>query len=170
MVLDKGGFKQPLEIHYCLTHASEAGIITQAAAEAGLSLQPLPLVPKPALKSTAIIAKQEEPTDLAISRALSADPAACGCGMSWQVFKQHGVLGCPQCYVTFDARLVPMIKRAQESFCQHAGKVPSRMIQTDPVRQITTARLRRELEQALTQENYEAAAKLRDELRVLGHN
>jgi protein arginine kinase activator len=173
MVTDPGGHKQAMEIHLCLAHAAEMGIITPAAAEAAEqgALQAVTHDPLQGFKSTAIV--PTEPTEMGLALSRSSSPKTdlvCGaCGMTWATFKQNGVLGCARCYEMFEVKLLPLVKRAQENFGQHAGKVPPGAV-SDPARQVTTARLRRELEQALTQENYEAAAKLRDELRVLGQN
>jgi protein arginine kinase activator len=173
MVSDQNGQKQTIEIHLCLAHASEMGIITPTAD----TTKPLSLHqvydPQHTLKPLAIVPKEEHEMGLALTRPQGAQgdqPGCPVCGMTWQAFKQYGVLGCAQCYDIFEAKLAPLIKRAQENFGQHAGKVPPRISASDPARQVTTARLRRELDQALTQENYEAAAKLRDELRTMGQN
>ena len=170
LITDKGGQKQAMEIHLCLAHAEDLGIISPAvAAEGPVSLHEVFQPSKP-LKSLAIVSKEEQPTDLAVTRppASLEQPTCEVCGMTWQAFKQHGVLGCPACYERFEPKLTPLIKRAQESFTQHAGKMPTGVV--DPTRQVATARLRRELDQALTQENYEAAARLRDQLKTLGQN
>lgn len=172
LVADKTGRKQPVEVHLCMAHASEAGYITQAVGEPPLTLEAVQYEPKKALKPTAIVAKEETPTDLAIMRpgAMVEEPVCIHCNMTWSSFKQNGLLGCARCYDMFDGKLTPLIRRAQENFSQHVGKIPARGVPSDPARQITTARLRRELDQALTAENYEAAAALRDKLRGLGKN
>ena len=59
-----------------------------------------------------------------------------------------------------------MIERAHEGASHHVGKVPGTA--EDTIRKQTgLLRLRRELEEALEQENYEHAARLRDQIRGL---
>jgi protein arginine kinase activator len=47
------------------------------------------------------------------------------------------------------------------------GKVPRKKKTQETDRQVTTLRLRRELQKAIDAENYEAAARLRDQLKGL---
>ena len=92
------------------------------------------------------------------------------CGMSWADFKHAGVMGCGHDYDQFAGKLLPLLKRAQEGATQHVGKVPARQKTPDTDRQVTTLRLRRELQKAVEAENYEQAAQLRDKLRTLEKN
>ena len=88
------------------------------------------------------------------------------CGRSFQEFQTKGLLGCPHEYEEFRDLLAPLLERAHEGHTQHVGKVPATA--GDAVRKQTDMlRLRRELREALEQERYEAAAKLRDEIRAL---
>jgi protein arginine kinase activator len=80
------------------------------------------------------------------------------------------MMGCPHDYAHFEARILPLVKRAQEGAVQHAGKVPSKIEHTEVTREVTTSRLRRELQRAVDAERYEEAARLRDELRRLEAN
>ena len=72
--------------------------------------------------------------------------------------------------VGFAGKLLSLLKRAQEGASEHVGKVPARKKTADADRQVTTLRLRRELQKAVDAENYEAAAQLRDKLRILEEN
>ena len=77
-------------------------------------------------------------------------------------FKKTGRLGCPDCYETFAVELLPLIKAMHRSD-QHMGKVPSR--EGSAVRLTTEiAALQKALDQAITNENYEEAARLRDQI------
>ncbi len=105
-------------------------------------------------------------------------PGTCPvCGLSFAEFKQHGLLGCPDCYAAFEASLAPLLERAHEGGVAHTGKRPPHMSDTAPDPAPESAaherlerlhRIRRELELAVRAEQYERAAKLRDELRTLG--
>jgi protein arginine kinase activator len=105
------------------------------------------------------------------------------CGTTYMEFRQSGLLGCPDCYRAFEAQLGPLLERAHEGGAHHVGKVPRRMLAGAPkvaggrrppeqpnpglVRANQLAALRKRLEEAVKAEQYEQAAKLRDEIRVL---
>ncbi len=102
------------------------------------------------------------------------------CGLSYAAFRQNGLLGCSACYEAFEDKLTPLIERAHQGGTHHIGKTPARMLaaaQGGDVQAIErvlgdareraerVALLRQQLEDALTNEQYERAATLRDELR-----
>lgn len=91
-----------------------------------------------------------------------------GCGITWAEFRQSGLFGCPNDYVVFEKDLAPLLQRAHEGATHHVGKVPVRKGGTGvPMkRQIDVAKLRKELARAVESEDYERAAKLRDQIRV----
>jgi protein arginine kinase activator len=103
----------------------------------------------------------------------------CGeCGMSWQEFKDTGLLGCPKDYELFLNQLGGVIERAQQGGTHHAGKTIKAgtggatvkvAIKEDPVklRQAELNRLRKELARAVEDESYERAAQLRDQIKTL---
>ena len=95
------------------------------------------------------------------------DDVACPkCGITFREFQMSGQLGCPHDYVAFREVLTPLIERAHENATQHVGKVP-RTAGSTVQRHADMLRLRRELEQAVKAENYELAARVRDEIRAL---
>ena len=102
--------------------------------------------------------------DLAPARP--AGVAACpACGMTRTEILKKGRLGCDRCYDVFAAEMLPVIVSLQHGD-QHLGKVPRRA----SVRlrnSVELARLRRELEQAVAGEDYERAARLRDQIKAL---
>jgi protein arginine kinase activator len=89
------------------------------------------------------------------------------CGMTWAEFRQGGLLGCEHDYSIFEKDLTPLLQRAHEGNTHHLGKVPVRRGGSGvPMkRQADLARLRRELQKAIEVEDYERAAKLRDQIR-----
>lgn len=89
------------------------------------------------------------------------------CGVTWTEFRQNGLLGCANDYTVFERELTPLLKRAHEDQTHHVGKVPTRRGGTGvPVkRQVDLTKLRRELQKAVEAEDYERAAKLRDQIR-----
>ncbi len=87
------------------------------------------------------------------------------CGFRLSEFRETGLLGCPSCYAHFRTELEPMLRRLHGT-TEHRGKLPLRRggaFQRD--RRLQT--LRRELQQAVAREEYEQAARLRDELKQI---
>ena len=88
------------------------------------------------------------------------------CGMTISQYKETSLLGCPTCYETFSDQLKHIIASVQENHDQHVGRAPA-SANADLNRHLTMRRLLKDLEKAVTQEHYEEAAVLRDELRKL---
>ena len=87
------------------------------------------------------------------------------CGRSIFDVQKTGRLGCSDCYEVFHDELNPVLRRIHGS-STHTGKVPARSYPKVRVdREIED--LRRRLQECVLQENYEQAAKYRDELRLL---
>lgn len=85
------------------------------------------------------------------------------CGYTLEKFREKAVLGCPYDYEVFEQSLLPLIKRAHDGATTHCGKTPTRAPK-DSKQQIEIAHLRRQLDEAVRNEDYELAAKLRDKL------
>lgn len=85
------------------------------------------------------------------------------CGMSFVEFRSQGLLGCPNDYDAFGEALGTLIERAQDGQTHHTGKRPGQTAQIDPQKQ-ERLRIQRELREAVESEDYERAAKLRDQL------
>jgi protein arginine kinase activator len=88
-----------------------------------------------------------------------------GCGLSFADFRRHGRLGCPTCYESFAAKLEPIIKRIHGA-TQHAGKETTKNKKKITER-YEIKKLRTGLNHAIEKENYEQAAKIRDQIRKL---
>ena len=87
------------------------------------------------------------------------------CGLKFVEFRNSGRLGCPHDYEVFADDLTPLLENIHGE-TRHAGKTPrqqpqARQSQTD------LTRLRRQLQTAVTDEAYEEAARLRDEIRII---
>lgn len=87
------------------------------------------------------------------------------CGRTLAEFQETGFLGCAQCYRHFASQIEPMLRRIH-GHVVHTGKVPLRRgghlkVERD------LQRLQQRLQEAVSQENFEEAAKLRDEIRRL---
>ena len=92
--------------------------------------------------------------------------ASCGsCGMTGEELKSGGKLGCRECYVSFSKEISALLKNVQSS-THHTGKYPKRLGgEILHMRQVDD--LRTKLAQAISEENFELAAQLRDEIRAL---
>ena len=96
-----------------------------------------------------------------------ADQTACPqCGFTLEEFKKTGLLGCPGDYEVFESSLRPLLERAHNWHTRHCGKVSSRL-PADAKKQCAIAALQSRLEAAVKTENYEEAARLRDEVEKL---
>jgi protein arginine kinase activator len=99
----------------------------------------------------------------------AAEPAAAcpHCNITWAEFRQSGLFGCEHDYAFFEKDLSPLLQRAHENATHHLGKVPTRRGGTGvpAKRQMDLTRLRKDLSRAIEAEDYERAAKLRDQIR-----
>ncbi|MEK6677064.1 MAG: UvrB/UvrC motif-containing protein [Planctomycetota bacterium] len=98
------------------------------------------------------------------SGTLGEDLSCSECGMTFKEFQNKGLLGCPHDYVAFRNILLRLIERAHGSKARHVGKVP-RDADLAIRKQTGLLRLRRELQEAIDQENYERAAHVRDQIK-----
>lgn len=87
------------------------------------------------------------------------------CGISFYEFRQAGRLGCPHDYVFFQNELEPLLVNVHGDH-KHIGKRPKNGT-CDTEMQTELIRLRREMKEAVEQENYEAATQLRDRIRQI---
>lgn len=85
------------------------------------------------------------------------------CGLTYREFAQTGKLGCSKCYEQLGERLEPVLKRIHGSV-EHVGKVPKRTGGVFRVRQ-ELRELRERMARAVQAEDFETAAKLRDEIK-----
>lgn len=148
----------------------EKHLCEACAAKAGLSIQPN--VPLSELMSKFLVAPG------AAGPGAQARAGACPtCRTTFAEFRQSGQLGCPDCYAAFEPQLLPLVERAHEGGVRHCGKTPARAGSSVPgggpkVAALAelAARLRAledELKKAVTGEEYERAARLRDEMKRL---
>jgi protein arginine kinase activator len=81
------------------------------------------------------------------------------CGLTFMEFRARGRLGCPQDYRVFSRGLLPLLNRAHGA-TRHVGKVLKRRPAASE-----RLRLRTQLRDAIAREDYELAARLRDQIR-----
>lgn len=88
-----------------------------------------------------------------------------GCNIDLRTIKRIGRVGCSKCYEEFKQELTPLIKVIHGSL-EHKGKIPSNSNELLKIeKEIKDLRYR--LEEEVTIENFEEAAKLRDRIRRL---
>ena len=91
------------------------------------------------------------------------------CGISWAEFRQSGLFGCEHDYEVFEKDLTPLLKSAHEGATHHNGKSPVRAggapVAKPRKKMADVTRLKKELAQAVEKEDYDRAAKLRDQIR-----
>jgi protein arginine kinase activator len=133
------------ELHLCQACARKAGVAVPDAPP-DLSLD--------AVVQSLIVANVGE---LVGELALAVCP---DCGIKFMEFRAGGRLGCPQDYQVFSAGLVPLLERFHGA-SRHVGKVARRRSGAG-----LRLRLRTQLKSAIAREDYEEAARLRDQLRL----
>ena len=142
--------KQKIEKHFCDIHAAEEGMAVK-------SVDPQQHTPLNELLTNFIKLHSGSPA--------SAQDGVCdNCGLTFSEFRENSLLGCPHCYAAFETPLEPLLERAHGSGTHHVGKVPRRGGASEQ-RQEQLLRMRRRLDEAVESEDYELAARLRDELR-----
>lgn len=87
------------------------------------------------------------------------------CGIKFVEFRNSGRLGCPHDYEAFRTELVPLLENIHGE-TRHRGKVPRRLPQSKQV-QSELMQLRTKLNQAVSREAYEEAARIRDRIRQI---
>lgn len=118
--------------------------------------------------SSDVTALQEEMIgegeDLPEEFAQESEKRCPNCGISFQEFREQGRFGCPNDYYVFYDRLVPLLQNIQQA-TEHVGRTPKSATGNSSQQHYELIKLRRDLAQAVESENYELAARLRDQIR-----
>lgn len=97
------------------------------------------------------------------------------CGMTYDEFMQLGKFGCDNCYEVFSTRIDPILKRLQGSN-RYIGKkaelnennITKKIeVKKKESKQDKINKLKEKLKELVKEENYEEAAKVRDEIKKL---
>ena len=144
--------KQKNEMHLCEACAIAHKVIPAAHAEINVTAI-LELV----------LGKSSAPV-----KSVPGDMICPVCGIHYAHFRSQGRLGCPHDYDTFRELLTPLMEQVQNDSSRHAGKIPER--HRRKLLAVRKAGLEAELRVAVRTEQYEAAAKLRDEIRAMEAN
>jgi protein arginine kinase activator len=87
------------------------------------------------------------------------------CGFTQADFKKAGRLGCSECYQTFREGLEGLLKSMHKG-TRHVGKVPHALQQSrDLAERLKT--LQKKLDKAVAEEDFEQAALVRDEMKMM---
>lgn len=168
--------KAPATIHLTDIHNNvkkEVHICESCAAEKGFNLQGAANLPQllglAAKKSANPAPKKPSQTKIKVEN----DLICLHCGTTWSQFNDRGRLGCPNDYKAFEPKLRPLIAnqisanlKKQETF--HVGKKPGPRREDSMVHAVRA--LEKSLRQAVAEENYEKAARLKAELDELRQN
>lgn len=102
-----------------------------------------------------------------------AEEVVCSsCHLAYSTFQKTGKLGCAQCYIDFKEQLQPLLSRIHGRV-QHAGRVPvgfekqEEKVAQSPGTNQEEENLRKQMEAAVQEENFEQAAFIRDKLKDL---
>jgi len=85
------------------------------------------------------------------------------CGMTYDDFRKVGRLGCSECYTTFKRSLSSLLKRIHGS-THHLGKAPAQLVKPSKTK-AELSELKKRLDRAISMEEFEEAAQLRDQIR-----
>jgi protein arginine kinase activator len=141
---------KPLELHLCEEHARR--YLTSPSNEPS------------AVGSLSAALVQQMSVGQTAEELAQLDQQACPvCGITFFEFRSQGRLGCPHDYVSFQAQLEPLILNIHGE-SEHVGKRP-RHASSGSEHRTQLIRLRREMKEAIDDENYERASQLRDQIQ-----
>jgi protein arginine kinase activator len=138
---------QMVEVHLCETCAEEKGTDFKTHFNFSELLS--------GLADMGGMFKTEERTSIACS----------ACAMSYEEFAKTGRLGCSECYRSLGKILLPLIRRVQRS-ATHIGKRPGKL-SGEATRAIDLRDLKDRLRKCVEEEDFEEAARVRDEIKTL---
>jgi protein arginine kinase activator len=144
-----------VEVHLCEQHAAERGY-PMPAGSLGAGHPPVHQM------LTSVVVGSAGPRPAAKVGVKSCP----NCGRTIAQIRDTGLLGCTDCYATFEGSLEPLIERAQAGSNFHVGRAPRGALDAS-ARHALRSRLVRELDEAVVAEQYERAARLRDRIRNL---
>ncbi len=136
------------QLHLCEQCAAERGVETTVAA------------PKHPLGEFLHAVQQQ-------TVPASTEAGKCAfCGLTMKDFRDTGRMGCARCYTTFEASMRELLRRVHGG-SRHTGQ-NYRLPREEVLEKAgVLGELRDKLRRAIEQEQFEAAAELRDRIRVL---
>ena len=105
-------------------------------------------------------------SDFPLSIGSSSQTTRCDkCGSSFEEIVTSGMLGCDECYKTFYDKLSPSLQRIHGK-SHHIGKIANSMGE-EAKKQGKIECLKKELQNAVDEQDYEQAAVLRDKIKEI---
>ena len=136
------------QLHLCEQCAAERGVETSVA------------TPKHPLGEFLQAVQQQ-------SMPASAEAGKCAfCGLTMKDFRDTGRMGCARCYTTFESSMRELLRRVHGG-PRHIGRAYRAPKEEVLEKAGVLGELRDKLRRAIEQEQFEAAAELRDRIRVL---
>ena len=148
--IEKG---KPREFHFCDEHARQH--LTPGEPES----EPPPMS---ALAKKLIVGGQAGGGGADAPSGKTSCPV---CQITFAEFRSSGRLGCPYDYEVFRDELMPLLENIHDE-TRHSGKVPRRAPRNSQ-QQTTLIQLRNDLKRAVAAEDYEAAARIRDQIKAI---
>jgi protein arginine kinase activator len=145
-IVEKGKHR---EFHFCDEHARQ-----HLAPQDEASEQPISELAKKLIVSGQGPLREPSPADKQVCPI---------CQITFLEFRNSGRLGCPYDYEVFRDELMPLLENIHGE-TRHSGKVPRRAPRNTQ-QQTTLIQLRNELKRAVAAEDYETAARLRDQIK-----
>lgn len=139
------------EMHLCEECAMEQGVAVQSQMPLNELLSSLLSV---------------QPSDAELFGASEKADSCPHCGFTLEQFRKEAVLGCPHDYEIFEKSLSQLIGKAHDGKTTHCGKIPSK-VPEDRKQEMELLKMRQQLDDAVRTEDYELAAKLRDEINKI---
>jgi protein arginine kinase activator len=140
------------EMHLCEEHAREYLTHEGGGAASGSG-------------AGGFLAQQLQVTNTAEELAKLDQQTCPMCGISFFEFRNHGRFGCPHDYTCFESELEPLLMNIHGDV-QHSGKSP-KAGPKNAAAKTELIRLRREMHDAVEQEDYERASRLRDDIKKM---
>jgi len=142
----------------------ETHLCEECADHEGLAIKSQ--IPLNELLSTLLASQSGSKEQPAVETSADNEKSCSSCGMTMKEFQKGRLLGCANDYDELGDSLEPIIEKNQGGNSTHKGKVPANAPE-DSKKQVEILNLRRELEDAVENENYENAAKIRDRIEHL---
>ncbi len=142
----------------------EAHLCEECAQKEGVTIKNQ--IPLNELLSTLLSASPEVPDAQLLADQEMINTECPSCGMTMGRFRKEMLLGCACDYDVFHKMLAPLVEKSQGGNTSHCGKIPSKL-PSDSKKQMDTAKLQNQLDEAVKNEDYETAAKLRDQIGKL---
>lgn len=137
--------------HVADSEVRELNICEACAVKNGLSIQP------PDLLTDFLMGKTSKPVFASKAAEPKQERVCLACGMQEKDFNKISRLGCDECYTVFDKDVEHIVCNMQHG-ASHVGRIPASFVESES----GMSRLKAMLEEAVSRQDFEEAARLRD--------